>query len=101
MERIEAALEYGSRIHSQYRAEFDNGIAVAWHRVPFTQGCAGRWTEDTRAEHYDNLCQIDGRLALAGEHVSYIPAWQEGAILSAHDVIGRLHRKVLAQGARA
>ena len=41
------------------------------------------------------------RLALAGEHVSYIPAWQEGAILSAHDVIGRLHRKVLAQGARA
>ena len=98
-QRIEAALEYGSRIHPQYRAEIDNGIAVAWHRVPFTQGCAGRWTEDTRAEHYDNLCQIDGRIALAGEHASYIPAWMEGAITSAHDAIGRLHQHVLA-GAR-
>jgi monoamine oxidase len=38
---------------------------------------------------------------MAGEHISYIPAWQEGAILSAHDVIGRLHKKVMASGGTA
>ena len=59
--------------------EFENGIAVAWHRSPFTLGCAGDWTDAAREEHYDNLCQIDGRIVLAGEHASYIPAWQEGA----------------------
>ena len=76
-------------------AEFDNGIAVAWHRMPFTLGCAGDWTEKARAEHYDNLCQIDGRIVLAGEHASYIPAWQEGAILSSLDAITRLHERVV------
>ena len=34
------------------------------------------------------------RIVLAGEHASYIPAWQEGAILSALDAIERLHVRV-------
>jgi monoamine oxidase len=33
---------------------------------------------------------------LAGEHASYLPAWQEGAVLSALDAITRLHRRVIA-----
>jgi monoamine oxidase len=98
-ERIAKAVEYGSRIHPQYNAEFENGISVAWHRSPFTLGCFGMWTEDARAKHYDNLCAIDGRIVLAGEHASYMPAWQEGALTSAVDAIGRLHRRALAQGA--
>jgi monoamine oxidase len=95
-ERIEVALECGSRLHPQYRAEYETGVSVAWHRVPFTLGCAGEWTDAARRDHYDNLCAIDGRIVLAGEHASYIPAWQEGAILSALDAIGRLHARVLA-----
>jgi monoamine oxidase len=94
-ERIARAVELGANIHPQYRAEFENGVAVAWHRVPFTLGCAGNWTEKARADHYDNLCQIDGRLVLAGEHASYIPAWQEGAILSSLNAITRLHDRVI------
>jgi monoamine oxidase len=94
-ERIAQAVEFGGKIHPQYRAEFENGVAVAWHRVPFTLGCAGNWTEKARADHYDNLCQIDGRIVLAGEHASYIPAWQEGAILSSLNAITRLHDRVV------
>jgi monoamine oxidase len=63
--------------------------------MPFTLGCAGSWSDRARAEHYDNLCQIDGRLVLAGEHASCIPAWQEGAILSSLDAIARLHDRVV------
>ena len=94
-ERVARAVEYGASLHPQYAAEFDNGIAVAWHRMPFTLGCAGDWTDRARAEHYDNLCRIDGRIVLAGEHASYIPAWQEGAILSSLDAITRLHARVV------
>jgi monoamine oxidase len=96
-ERIARAVEFGARIHPQYRTEYENGIAVAWHRVPSALGCAGSWTDKTRAEHYDNLCQIDGRIVLAGEHASYIPAWQEGAILSSLNAITRLHDRVVKQ----
>jgi monoamine oxidase len=95
-DRIKLAVDYGAQIHPQYRDEFETGVAVAWHRSPFTLGCAGEWTEETRRDHYDNLCKIDGRIVLAGEHASYIPAWQEGAILSALDAITRLHKRVIA-----
>ena len=50
---------------------------------------------ESRAEHYNDLCQIDGRIVLAGEHASYLPAWQEGAILSSLDAITRLHDRVV------
>ena len=99
--RVAKAVEYGSQIHPQYREEFDNGIAVAWHRAPFAMGCFGLWSEATRAQHYDNLCEFDGRIVLAGEHASYLPAWQEGAVTSALDAIGRLHRRALERGAAA
>ena len=99
-ERVAKAVEYGSQIHGQYRREFDNGVAVAWHRSPFTMGCFGTWSEESRAQHYDNLCQIDGRIALAGEHASFIGGWQEGAVTSALDAIGRLHERAVALGAK-
>jgi monoamine oxidase len=99
-ERVKRVLDYGSQIHPQYHQEFDNGVAVAWHRSPFTMGCFGMWSDESRAAHYDNLCQIDGRIALAGEHASFLGGWQEGAVTSSLDAIGRLHQRVLAQGAR-
>jgi monoamine oxidase len=95
-ERVRRAVEWGAQIHPQYREEFLNGIAVSWHRVPWTLGCFGTWTEETRAAHYRNLCEIDGRFMIAGEHASYIGGWQEGAITSALDAIGRLHQRVQA-----
>ncbi|OYR26019.1 flavin containing amine oxidoreductase family protein [Brucella lupini] len=94
-DRVKKAVEQGALIHPQYKDEFENGISWAWHRSPFTLGCAGDWTDEARKEHYDNLCQIDGRIVLAGEHASYIPAWQEGAILSSIDAIERLHKRVI------
>ncbi len=95
-ERIKKAVEWGAQIHPQYKDEFENGISVGWHRVPGVNGCYGLWTEETRKMHYKNLCQIDGRIALAGEHASYLPAWQEGAVLSALDTVTRLHQRVVS-----
>lgn len=94
-DRVKRALEHGSKLHPQMTKEFDNGIAVSWHRVPWTLGCFGMWKEDTRREHYKNLCAIDGRVVLAGEHCSYVNAWQEGAILSSLSAIERLHKRAV------
>lgn len=94
-EQVRSAVEQGSKIHPQYKAEFLNGVSVAWHRVPWTLGCAGHWTEEGRAKYYADLCAIDNRIVLAGEHCSRLPAWQEGAVLSALDAIKRLHQRVM------
>jgi monoamine oxidase len=95
-ERVRRAVEFGAEIHPQYQTEFENGVSVAWSRSPFTLGCAGDWSDEGRKAHYNDLCEIDGRIVLAGEHASYIPAWQEGAILSSLDAIQRLHKRVIA-----
>ena len=94
-DRIRTAVAMGGQIHPQYAREFESGVAVGWHRVPSNLGCYGQWTDAARAEHYKNLCAIDGRIVLAGEHASYIPAWQEGAVLSSLDAITRLHERVM------
>lgn len=95
-DRVKAAVEYGAQIHPQYKAEFETGVSWSWHRSPFTLGCAAAWTDELRERHYKNLAKIDGRIVLAGDHLSYLTAWQEGAILSALDAITRLHHRVLA-----
>ena len=86
-------IEFGRLIHPQYDAEFSNGASVSWHRVPWVLGCFGIWRD--RASQYDLVAKGDGRTYFAGEHVSYIPAWQEGAILSSLDTIARLHGRVV------
>jgi monoamine oxidase len=96
-ERVRRAMAFGKQIHPQYEAEFENGISVAWHRSPFVLGCASDWTDEARAAHYEDLCAFDGRLVLAGEHASYLPAWQEGAVLSALNAVTRLHARAVKQ----
>ena len=66
------------------------GIACRSHSAASATG-----PTSARDKHYENLCQIDGRIVLAGEHASHIPAWQEGAILSSLDAITRLHDRVV------
>ncbi|MFG6082503.1 flavin monoamine oxidase family protein [Paracoccus litorisediminis] len=91
--RIEKALEFGAQIHPQYRDEFSNGVAVAWHRVPWTLGCYGEWRD--KEKHYPAATAMDQRTLMAGEHISFLPAWQEGAILSALNAIERLHKHII------
>ena len=95
-QRIREAVRQGTQIHPQYPAEFEHGFAVAWHRSPFTLGCFASWPGDSREKHYDDLCAIDGRIALAGEHASRLPAWQEGALLSSLDAVSRMHARIVS-----
>ncbi len=95
-ERLQRCLEQGAQIHPQYKTEFETGVSVAWHRVPWALGAFSAWNEKLLSEHYNNLCGFDGRIVLAGEHASRLPAWQEGAILSSWNAITRLHHRVLA-----
>jgi len=96
-ERIKNALDYGEKIHpGNYKANYECGVAVAWHRVPWTLGCGGRWTEESRAAHYNDLCALDGRIVLAGEHASRLAEWQEGSVLSSLDAITRLHQRAMS-----
>jgi len=49
----------------------------------------GGWADDWDCDNptYERLLKPDGRVWVAGDQVSYLSGWQEGAVRSAHHVI--------------
>jgi monoamine oxidase len=66
-----------------------HGITVAWNHIPYNEGPWTHWREPDGLT-YRTLDKPDGRVYLAGEHMSHINGWQEGAALSALRVIGMI-----------
>lgn len=93
-ERIEHALEFGSKVHPQYRDTFETGFSVAWHRVPYLLGGWPSFTDRTRELYYPRLLEPDGRVYLVGEYLSYLGGWIEGAIRGAWLQMEKLHQRV-------
>ena len=54
------------------------------------------WSDEARKEAYPKLCDPDGRIYLAGEHLTYLGGWQAGAIESAWQQIEKIHKRVKA-----
>jgi len=50
-----------------------------------------------RRDAYPLLLQPDGPFYFAGEHMSWITGWQEGAVRSAHYAIAEIANRVQAQ----
>ena len=96
-DRIERALREGERIHPQYRAEFENGMSVAWHKTPFSLGAFAGYDPEARREHYPVLIEPDGRVYLAGEHLSYLTGWVAGALESARRVATMINERAMSR----
>jgi monoamine oxidase len=79
-QRINASVTQAGRLHSQYAAEVSRGISVAWLKVPFQLGAWG-------ISGPGILLTPDENIFFAGEHLSLLQGWQEGAILSAYHAI--------------
>jgi monoamine oxidase len=95
-ERAEFALTAGQKIFPAYRASFDSAFSVAWHRVQYNLGGWAEWTDENRKSAYPLLLEGEGRVLLAGEHLSYLTGWQAGAIESAWQQIEKLHARASA-----
>ncbi|GJI98632.1 monoamine oxidase [Duganella caerulea] len=95
-ERAAFALEAGQKIFPQYTENFETAFSVAWHRVQYNLGGWAEWTEKTRAAAYPVLLEGEGRVLLAGEHLSYLTGWQAGAIESAWQQIAKIHERASA-----
>ena len=98
-ERLARAVQDGARLHEHYAEHLTHGISVAWHKVPENLGAWVEWTRETRAAAYETLLRPDGPIHLAGEHLSYVTAWQEGAVLSAQAAVTAIAEQVKSRRA--
>jgi monoamine oxidase len=91
-ERQTAALADLESLHPGAGAGLDSAVSVAWARIPFSEGCFGSWTQNARRRDLPRVAAGDRRVVFAGEHLSQIPGWMEGAVQSAHAGLRLLQR---------
>ena len=96
-QRIEAAVISGEKIHPNYHREVSRGISVCWEKIPHSRGAWANWSREARASAYPVLSKPDGPIHFAGEHLSYLTGWQEGAVLSAHNAVRSIADRVKAR----
>ncbi len=81
--RIDTVRTQASSVHPQFRDQATHGIGVAWSKMPF-QG--GGWGTSIPTV----LLTADDNIFFAGEHLSILQGWQEGAIQSAYFAIDQI-----------
>ncbi len=79
-QRIDTTLQQVANVHPQIAGLGDHGTSVAWKKVPYQLGGWGTSNPSV-------LLTADDNIYFAGEHLSILQGWQEGAILSAYAAI--------------
>jgi monoamine oxidase len=86
----------GQRVFPQYAENVESSFSIAWHRVQYNMGGWAQWSDAARKDAYPLLNEPDGRIYLAGEHLSYLTGWQEGGMESAWQQLTKIHKRVNA-----
>jgi monoamine oxidase len=73
-ERQKTVLEQGSKIHPQYRQEFESCFSLAWQKIPYSLSGWAVYAPEARQRYYPAFLQPDGNVYFAGEHTSYLIA---------------------------
>lgn len=89
-QRLDTTIQQVSNVHPQFAGHAVHGISVAWKKMPHQLG--GWGISDPSV-----LLTADDNIFFAGEHLSILQGWLEGAILSAYSAIdGIVDRDVSA-----
>lgn len=75
------ARETVERLHPGQSGKLTDGVTVHWSSIPHSLGIEGHIAGGDPAG-YTLMNEADGPYLFAGEHLSHVGAWQQGAIVS-------------------
>ncbi len=93
-QRLDDTLRDVACLHPQAPPLLGQGVSVAWKNVPYSGAAWAEWDTAARATQFPILLKGDGPYLFAGEHMSFINGWQEGAVRSAHKVLGDIAERM-------
>jgi len=99
-EQIAIARGVVGRLHPGHEGDLSNPVVVNWSKIPFNLGPWPAWSGASGQEgHLDDpayrlLNEPHGRVYFSGAHLSQMPGWQEGAVLSAQRTLGQIATRV-------
>jgi monoamine oxidase len=67
------------RLHPGHAKDLEKPVFMSWRRAKWFEGS---WIGAQPAAEYDVMCQPDGPIYFAGDAMSHVVGWQEGALLS-------------------
>ena len=88
--KLEASRQAIEHLHPGHSKELAKPVCVCWGRIPYNRGSWIHIEEPNMYPGYERAIQSDDPIFLAGDHVSHIVGWQEGAALSAHRAVSLL-----------
>ena len=90
-ERLRVSRESVEALHPGKSHLLAKGVTVGWGSVPWSEGVGAVGADfdinNPRGARYSELLKPEGPIVFAGEHLSYVGLWQEGAALSAHEAL--------------
>jgi monoamine oxidase len=98
-QRLAATVADAEHLHPGFARLVGRGVSVPWSRIPYSAGAWIEWgdAENARRDAYPVLLRADGPYHFAGEHLSHINGWQEGALRSAHHTVDQIAERVRAR----
>jgi monoamine oxidase len=94
--KFDASRSAVEKLHPGKSQLLDKPIFVPWSKVPYSLGCFANIYLPSSQAPYAQLEKPQGRTYFAGDYLSHLVAWQEGAILSAHHAIERIAKQIQA-----
>jgi monoamine oxidase len=91
-QRLQVCRDSVEALHPGSSRLLRKGVTVAWELTPWSEGGGAIWPggltgATSRPAAYTEMQKPEGPIVFAGEHLSYQPAWQEGAVLSAFEAM--------------
>jgi monoamine oxidase len=93
--RFDASRAAVEKLHPGRGNELKKPLYVAWGKIPFSLGSWARTGDDYYAGPYRVMLEPDDRIYFAGDHLSHLSSWQEGAALSAQRAVQMIGGRVL------
>ncbi|WP_158943039.1 FAD-dependent oxidoreductase [Granulicella sp. S190] len=92
--KFEASRQAVELLHPGRSHLLTKPIYVAWAKIPYSLGCLANNFVASSDPAYKQLEKPEGKTYFAGDYLSHLVAWQEGAVLSAHHAIERIAKQV-------
>jgi monoamine oxidase len=81
-------------LHPGRSSQLTKPIYINWSKIPYSLGCFANNHLPASAPAYTQLEKPQGRTYFAGDYMSHLVGWQEGAALSAHHAIERIAKQM-------
>jgi len=93
-ERLQIARDHGDKLHDGSGKYVGQGVAIGWNNMEFERMA---WVDESDPDFgpsAEALLKPQGRFLMAGDQLSHLSGWQEGAILAALNAVTEIDRQV-------